>query len=396
MLNKIKSFFYYKKKIRVLKSSKNNKIKNLFLISNIGQLGQVEALIRKFKFKNNSLAILYTKKNKKAPKIIVSSLDDSLFSNIQLIELPIFPNEINILKLIFIKKLYSYLLRNINPKKLFVLSFEKHYGLIISIAEKNNIIVNLVEEGLGTYKYNSVVEANEIILSSLSKKEKMHQFLINKLFLLKLLRVALSIQNKFHTVFVAFSELIDGVFIAERKESFFLHLGENSKNDLICKKYKSKYNISSDDIFYINQRYSISNKEYARALIDVLNIISKKLNKRIFVKLHPRDTTEFKNILLQENNTNQLIIIIDDPDFLVEPLIRLVNPEYILGIASTVLVYSNRLSSNSKIMSIYPFLRKNILDSKYKKLDDFKVVDYHFKLISKFPWIRIIEKVDDI
>lgn len=62
------------------------KIKNLFVISHLGQLAQVESLIKKEGLLNCALVILYTKKNKKMPELTKKNTNKSLFKCIYLLK----------------------------------------------------------------------------------------------------------------------------------------------------------------------------------------------------------------------------------------------------------------------------------------------------------------------
>lgn len=72
------------------------RIKNLFVISHLGQLAQVESVIKKESLLNCTLVILYTKKNKRMPQLVRNSANKNIFKEILFLELPSFPNKINI------------------------------------------------------------------------------------------------------------------------------------------------------------------------------------------------------------------------------------------------------------------------------------------------------------
>lgn len=51
-------------------------------------------------------------------------------------EIPTYPNRIEIKKLVRMNNSYQKMIDKIKPNKLFVFSFEKHYGLLLSYAER--------------------------------------------------------------------------------------------------------------------------------------------------------------------------------------------------------------------------------------------------------------------
>ncbi|HGI8302906.1 TPA: alpha-2,8-polysialyltransferase family protein [Neisseria meningitidis] len=109
---------------------------NLFVISNLGQLNQVQSLIKIQKLTNNLLVILYTSKNLKMPKLVHQSANKNLFESIYLFELPRSPNNITPKKLLYIYRSYKKILNIIQPTHLYMLSFTGHYSYLISIAKK--------------------------------------------------------------------------------------------------------------------------------------------------------------------------------------------------------------------------------------------------------------------
>lgn len=367
------------------------KIKNLFVISHLGQLAQVESLIKKEGLLNCALVILYTKKNKKMPELTKKNTNKSLFKCIYLLEIPTYPNRIEIKKLVRMNNSYQKMIDKIKPNKLFVFSFEKHYGLLLSYAEKKNISINLIEEGTATYKYDNVDEANRKIYSTLSRKEKFKAMWIKLLPMLKELRPTLSIYNRFHTVYCMESKVLEKVFIAKKYTHFFLY--EDIKPDSITLDIQNKYQISNQDIIFLNQRYPFPADIYAMNLINILKT-QKPVNGKVFLKLHPKDTDEFKLALkneISQQRFSEHFILIEESDFLVEKLIHLSMPKQTMALTSTGLVYSYKISEETESVSIYPKLRKKMLESVPYSEAIFKEADEHFNILQKFPGISFLE-----
>ena len=74
-------FFNSKNKAEELLSPLKIKSKNIFIISNLGQLKKAESFVQKFSKRSNYLIVLATEKNTEMPKIIVEQINNKLFSS---------------------------------------------------------------------------------------------------------------------------------------------------------------------------------------------------------------------------------------------------------------------------------------------------------------------------
>ncbi|MGR6981665.1 alpha-2,8-polysialyltransferase family protein [Testudinibacter sp. P27/CKL/0425] len=374
-----------------------NKIENLFFISNLGQLAQVEALIKKEKFKNCFLIILYTKKNLRAPKMTAGHVLEELFLGLDFLELPLSPNTIEIKRLVYLNNTYNRLIKSLKPNKIFMLSFEKHYALLIANARLLGVKVNLVEEGSGTYKYENESEANKAIISNLTNQEKKTAFFIQYFPFFKSLKHALVIPKYFDNLYVSFPELLENTFNFRRSSEFFLY----DKDAPISNKMKNiseSYSLSDNDIFFLNQRYSFLNELYIDKLLYILKSYSVFFKTRVFIKLHPRDTPEFKKVLREKIkflSPDIKIFLLDEPDFLIEPLIFLVKPKIILGLSSTALIYTIKLSEKTRCISIYPTLKVE-MQTEADNEQDFLTPDNHFEILSNFKHVEILNNLNEI
>lgn len=367
------------------------KTENLFVISHLGQLAQVEALIKKEAFLNCVLVILYTRKNIKMPELTRKNANKSLFRRVLLLEIPTYPNKIHIKNLIQMNNSYQRMIDEIKPHRLFVFSFEKHYGMLLAYAAKKNIAVNLIEEGTATYKYDSIEDANEKIKKSFSLKEKVKAKFILTLPLLSELRPSLSIYNRFNTIYSVDSKALEKVFFAKKYQYFFLY--ENIEADFLVKSIQKKYNITSKDIVFLNQRYPFPVKVYADILIDILKS-HKPSDSKVFLKLHPKDTEELKAALKNAINEDHLIpqfVLIEESSFLVENLIHFTKPKQVIALTSTGLVYAPKTSQETESISIYPLLRQKMLEKMPYSDSVFKESDEHFHILQKFSGIHFLE-----
>ncbi|HAM6280221.1 alpha-2,8-polysialyltransferase family protein, partial [Escherichia coli] len=69
-------FFNSKNKAEELLSPLKIKSKNIFIISNLGQLKKAESFVQKFSKRSNYLIVLATEKNTEMPKIIVEQINN--------------------------------------------------------------------------------------------------------------------------------------------------------------------------------------------------------------------------------------------------------------------------------------------------------------------------------
>ncbi|MEG9476346.1 alpha-2,8-polysialyltransferase family protein [Mannheimia indoligenes] len=395
-----KTIKFYSHPIRFFKDSwlfkhqhleEQHKTKNLFVISHLGQLAQVEALIKKEAFLNCVLVILYTRKNRKMPELTRKNANKLLFRRVLLLEIPTYPNKIYIKNLMQMNNSYQRMIDEIKPHRLFVFSFEKHYGMLLAYAEKKKIEVNLIEEGTATYKYDSIEEANEKIKNSFSFKEKLKARLILTLPLLSDLRPSLSVYNRFNTIYSVDSKALEKVFFAKNYKYFFLY--ENIETDVLVKSIQQKYKITSQDIIFLNQRYPFPVNIYADILIDILKS-HKPSGSKVFLKLHPKDTEELKAALKNAINEEHLIpqfVLIEESGFLVENLIHFTKPKQVIALTSTGLVYAPKTSQETEAISIYPLLRQKMLEKIPYSDSVFKESDEHFHILQKFSGIHFLE-----
>ncbi|WGE31632.1 alpha-2,8-polysialyltransferase family protein [Actinobacillus genomosp. 2] len=373
------------------------KTKNLFVLTHLGQLSQAEALIKQEKLLNCVLIILYTKKNTMMPVMVKKASNPSLFNRVQQLKIPSFPNKVQIKNLIYINNSYRSLLAKIKPHRLFMFSFEKHYCLLAQRASERNIEVNLIEEGTATYKYTNLNEANTLVKSSLSIKEKKTAFVINMLPMFRELRPVLSVFNGFNKVYAVFPELLKDTFNFKEGKEFFLY--KNIEIGKTALNIKNRYEISTDDILFLNQRYPFPQEVYAQCLVEILSTYAEKYDCKVFIKLHPKDPEELKEVLRQEIanlSMSSNIILIDEYGFLVESLIKTVKPKKVLALTSTSLIYSKLLVDDINAESIYLLIKEKMLESIAYEHKIFYEVEDHFTILNKFKNVDFISDISQI
>ncbi|HDV9487274.1 TPA: poly-alpha-2,8 sialosyl sialyltransferase, partial [Escherichia coli] len=117
-----------------------------------------------------------------------------------------------------------------------------------------------------------------------------------------------------------------------------------------------KYSITRDDIIYANQKYLIEHTLFADSLISILLRIDKPDNARIFIKPHPKEPKKNINAIQKAIKKAKCrdIILITEPDFLIEPVIKKAKIKHLIGLTSSSLVYAPLVSKRCQSYSIAP------------------------------------------
>jgi len=364
-----KDSYWFKKESLSISSN----FDNIFIISHLNQLNQVETLIEHKNIINSLLVILYTNKNKKMPMIIQEKCNQKLFEGIIFFRLPNFPNNYKLKSLVYMKRNYITLLEKTKTKNLFLLSFENHYALLASNAKKRKIKLTLIDEGTATYK---IPELSEYYQSQPLIKQVLA-------YILKI-DSAFYWFKDFDTIYAAFPELLQNNFNAKTYHYFFVHT-EKSSISSHTKQLINKYRITSNDFIYVNQRYAINDNDFVNTVITILSSLSNYFNTKVFIKLHPKDTDSLKKIFIKQLQNFHNIILIEENEFLIESAIQAIQPLGILGLTSTSLVYTPLISSETKVYSIKPWFI-NIVPKK-NNFDGITLINNHYTILMQFKHI---------
>lgn len=355
----------------------SNKVKpnqgSLFVVSTLGQLHQMEALISRNNITGGMLVILYTQKNMSMPKLIYDVANKSVFRCIYQFELPTGLGDFNLKKFNFIKRGYSSLLKEVQAKELYMASFAGHYSLLLKLATNRGLETHLVEEGSGTYTplvdcYNPGKIESKKLKGYLSTEGYFY---------------------KFDHIHVAFPELLKSVFKAESYNRFFAHLGGKTLDKNIFS-LQEKYNVSSDDYIYVSQLFpALNDKIYYSCVVDILEDILKTIKGKIYIKLHPKEMGK-KHVMsyfLQYAKKNNRLVVINEPAFLIEPFIYYTRPKGILGITSSTLIYAPLMSSQTSSISLSNIL-VNLLKDREQNTN---LIEKHLKIIQIYQHVVLLD-----
>jgi poly-alpha-2,8 sialosyl sialyltransferase len=389
-MKKLKKFFKSPRKFfkdslwfKNIRIDIHKKYENLFVVSHLGQLNQIEVFIKSKGIENNLLIVLYTMKNKLMPTMIENQYNKLLFEDVVFLKLPNKPNSYNISTLFFIKRIYIKLLKITNPINLYLLSFENHYSLLATYAKNKNINLILLEEGTAVYKKLNPFEINNLILYC-------------KWFIAKILKIDVAFDRfyYFDVIYASFPHLLENKFKAKKYQYFFAY-NTNSKMSSETKILINKYKITSKDFIYVNQRYSIDNEEFAKALVYILEQISDLFNVRIFIKFHPKDTPSLIESVEKYILKDSKIILIQENTFVIENILKLLKSKYILGLTSTSLLYASLISPEINSYSIVPWFIKQVTKTD-ENLVGINIIKEHYEIIKEFKQIKKISSLQDL
>ncbi|TWO27704.1 hypothetical protein XK09_07505 [Campylobacter lanienae] len=366
------NFFKDMKILHGINKFNNSKAyKNMFVISNLSQLNIIKNIIKYENIKDIVLIIVYAKANLKMPKIVFDEAKKESFDEIILFLLPNSPANLNLRSYIIMNKDFKNLLNLFKPNYLYMLSFEAHYSLLANMAYNSGAKLILIDEGTGTYKDKKDLNLNII-------KKSIWQFLK--------LDDAFKWANNFSKIYALAPESLKENFKADEYIKFSPHINKFDSIDSNTLSLIQKYNITSNDIIYTNQRYIIEAYDFSDTLISILDTISKKLNSKIFIKMHPKDhDTTIKIFKEKLINFENLILILENA-FLIEQSIRYTRPKAVISLTSTTLVTTHVVSKNIKCYSIadwfcalVPKTERNLIG--INQILDHKEILYKFKNI---------------
>lgn len=399
---------------------------NLFIVSNIGQLYQAQALIRKEELEENVIAILYTNLNTTILDYLLGSVDKQLFVHKETILLPNYPNNFSIRKLKNIRMSYEKLVGKYGFHKIFLCSFESHYNYFKDIAEEKGIELNLFEEGTATYKFLIDEEVEEptirgrlkraftLTKSDLNRSFKNNNYIIKplKIMLRSIKRFAAALFTKnqrikikssfypenlksaFHTIevfdelFVAFPEKAKLIFKAKKYNELISDFSLNDETTRLINESTALEHLNEQSVVFVNQRYNVPHAVHVAIIMSFLNRHFPQ--EKTFIKFHPKDSEQVKQEFEDQIKQNKLNSEIIDLDIEVpfEAILKVKQPKMVVGISSTSLIYTEKILPSTKTLSCANFYISHLVE---QSIDD-KVVNlitYHKKILETMSDIEI-------
>lgn len=406
----------------------NKSYDNLFVITHLGQLKQMEALISSKKIENNCLVVLYTFKNLVVPQNVHNQYSN-VFSQVIFLKIPFGVNKVHFSMWKGMAKNYEKLISILKPKSLYLCSWEAHYAILATIAKNKKVRLILVEEGTATYKPNldeSFQNVTNIDLSyqhiyikfmatvgqtqifkRLVKIHKYNKDLYkqSKKFLIEVskdeamqaqlvklaggghMKAALEPFKDFDKAYASSPKLIREGFGIQDVDYFLIHdeVSEESLKQAI--QVINKYDIRRDDILFVSQRYNLDPEQYVNAVSVILHRMMDK-DQKVFIKLHPKENEKIYNSFKYiEFASKGRFVVIEDSQFLIESVIRISKIKQLVGLTSTTLVYGPLVSPETKAISIADQLME-ILSTTPRNLKGFKEIELHLAELKLFDNIE--------
>lgn len=410
-----------------------NDVDNLFVISNLGQLNHIKALISYYDFHNCGVIVLFTLANLEVPKDIQNSLSDSVFRHSFFLEIPRSPNRINLAMTKRLYEKYSFYLSKFRASRLFILSFQYHYALLGQIADDMGTEINLVEEGLGTYRLVNPEERKlekdftfEVVKRSAKKtltKTQIFKFIYSKYkpfkelalqtksfvkdvyespelqaqFIKvnknKKLQAILSPYTTFNSTYTSFPYIAENIFEAQDNKFYPVFARPEEEDVENALEVIKAYDISNKDYIYVSQKFSIDSDEYVHIVEKVFNKILENNEGKIFIKTHPKRESQATLSAFEELEQiyKGKVYLIRESSFLIEEVVRQSNVRGVIGITSSALVYAAIVSSECKSYSLAKILL-NKLEGKPKNIRGINMISSHLRMIENFENVIFLDK----
>lgn len=407
-------------------------VENLFVITHLGQLRQMEALIDRERLTNNGLVILYTYANLDVPQMVHDQATISLFDFLLFVEIPFKINVSSYHKLNKIDGLYRKLLRETQPKAVYLNSFEGHYAILNTQARQIGIKNILVEEGTATYKlltatdmqaladkpidykfikdkfmstigtaelFKRMVKRKKLLTETVVKTRDFYrnvvtdqrvQFKLIDLLSSPAVKSAKHPFVQFDEVYASFPSLIQNSFQTKNIKQFNIYDNINECDLMLAKEVVDFYHIRQEDVLYVSQRYGLNSSEYVQLILDILSELVDFEKQRVFIKLHPKESNEIKDLINDLCHAyHDQVILIEDNRFLIEPVIKVSGISTVIGLTSTTLIYAPLINEGTKSISIAQTLMARLPKSK-QNIKGCQTMSEHLKIIEIFDNIEFI------
>lgn len=402
---------------------------HLFVITHLGQLKQMEALIGKKNLTSNGLIVLYTTANFIVPQTVHDKVAKSLFDFVVFVEIPFKINQINYFKLKTVYETYVSLLHASKPKTLYLNSFEGHYAILIDIAKKRGVKNALVEEGTATYKllsrptininhedfinfdflktkFMSTIGQTELFKRAVKQKKYTKDLFFQSKQFYQSLVLDEKVQGKlietfgkgsiksykkpflqFDEVYASFPTLIEQSFLAKDVQLFNVYESIDDETLTLAKEVVSDYDITDKDALYLSQRYTIEPMQYVNTVTPIL-LKAARGSRKIFIKLHPKESNKVHQAFRKIANAfPDKLILIEDNRFLVEPVIKVSNIQKVIGLTSTALVYAPLVSENTQSVSVAQALIDNLPKTEQNAIGS-STIKEHLEILKIFDNIQ--------
>lgn len=341
---------------------------NLYVITGVGQMRNVCGYIEQYGAVDNYAVVLYTPINYAVVQNLRDSGIDDKFKSVYYLELPERFSEEQLVKSVKIYHRFDNMLKTMKRKyeiqNLFLCMPTGHYSFMGGLAKKYKLSINLLEEGLATYRVfvqeqdakQKVISPSDIkwrlsvilqpvkivlryivdilllpvdCISMLSKKDLSYYI---KRFIKKCFRYKYGIIEKFDHTYVCFPDKLDPSFL---KKNDVEKLNFNYTND------PWRFTDGDEDnVLFVNQQY-IGYKKHFQAVFSIFRDMGLK---KVYIKFHPKeDLNSFRDILndyIRMYRDIEIIPLMEGANIPVENLLVTNKISKVIGLSSSTLFFA--------------------------------------------------------
>ena len=362
---------------------------NLFVLTSVGQLRNICGFIDQYHAAENAAVVFYTVRNLGVVSNIKKELQGGYFKDVQYVRLPEkLLDESKSKSKVLYQRLENLIRDNgekYKTKNLFLCMPNAHYSFLEKICKKNNISVNLIEEGLATYRIflkekdekNHKIGAKDLranvkrIFRSLYKVfASLIELFINLISLITRINILYYIRklidkpkkykygliSDFDSVYVCYPELMKSL---NKHASNVQELKFNYKDEDI----KFTSDEDEENILFINQKYGVRYKEHFPIVFSILQDMGGV--KKVYFKFHPKEDPEtFMEIFdeAKEKFPELEIITLDELSHVpAENLLNTNNITKIIALTSSSLFFSKKVKEDIETISIAEEYKKRCI-----------------------------------
>ncbi len=380
-------------------NDKNEYIGNVFVVSRLGQIRNVENFIKQYEAKKNILIIQHSDTNKYLLKNMIESCDKSLYTEILYLELPNRALSPTKKKNMYIYKTMlskiKYINKNYYFNNLFLCNADKWWSFYEKIKNEYKFTykINLLEEGLTTYivSYDpNYKDETNYEITMLDVKNSLVEFLKHfKIAMVKLASLILnfiSVVLRFNVIYKIRCFINDKTMEEKYKFSYINHFDEaivcfpeklipnNFKIDKVKKlnfkfgsidkeRYKSSFNPKY--ALFINQQY-VNYVSHFKIIFDILEEMN--INQ-LYIKFHPKENKdkvlECLNEELKRRKNFTVEVLTNFDSVPIENIINAFKFKKVIGLTSSSLMYCNELIKGLDVVSIAERYKEKCSEKRY-------------------------------
>lgn len=347
---------------------------DIIFASQVNHLKLAQVFIKRNKCENICLCFFYDKRIFPEDILFQSEIDKNLFSEIELLELPVKSISPNLYKLYRVKKIVKNLYNDKKPNKIYMFSFDRIYNIFFNEGRKINAEINIIEEGLTDYfEFDediykvSLERALQKIKSDFKVFKKpflnstkfkwpfifpfhFSKFIINS-FNNPELHMAIMKITGIHKEYFNTDKTYDNAYLSQPDKAINFKFRNYHQIDIFD--YRVNKSIQKNKALFISQSYGTKEDNIIvwSYIVEILNRFYKKTGKEIEIKLHPREDKSIMDEIKKLNMNDKLKFLISEKHS-VEELMLTGNYNTLIGVTSASLVYVKQKMKNIEIYSI--------------------------------------------